>query len=84
MVTSKYCDNGDGVIYWDGPPEEEQAWLLSQPPSYVLKRRELYASPQEQLDMQYWDSINGTTTWIDHVAAVKAKCPKSDQDVITK
>jgi len=21
--------------------------------------------------MQYWDAVNGTTTWIDHVAAVK-------------
>jgi hypothetical protein len=27
-------------------------------------------------DMQYWDSVNGTTTWKDHVAAVKAKYPK--------
>jgi hypothetical protein len=26
--------------------------------------------------MQYWDAVNGTTTWKDHVAAVKAKYPK--------
>jgi len=36
----------------------------------------IYFSVQEQLDMQYWDSVNGTTTWKDHVAAVKAKYPK--------
>ena len=36
----------------------------------------IYASVQEQLDMQYWDAVNGTTTWKDHVAAVKAKYPK--------
>ena len=35
-----------------------------------------YASMQEQLDMQYWDAVNGTTTWKDHIAAVKAKYPK--------
>ena len=35
-----------------------------------------YASIAEQLDMQYWDSINGTTKWKDHIAAVKAKYPK--------
>ena len=35
-----------------------------------------YASIQEQLDMQYWDAVNGTTTWKDHIAAVKAKYPK--------
>ncbi len=36
----------------------------------------IYASVQDQLDMQYWDNVNGTTTWKDHIAAVKAKYPK--------
>tara|TARA_R100000388_G_scaffold907_1_gene1447 strand:- start:1190 stop:1510 length:321 start_codon:yes stop_codon:yes gene_type:complete len=36
----------------------------------------IYASVGDQLDMQYKDAINGTTTWKDHVAAVKAKYPK--------
>ena len=36
----------------------------------------IYASIGDQLDMQYKDLINGTTTWKDHVAAVKAKYPK--------
>ena len=36
----------------------------------------IYASVQDQLDMQYWDSVNGTTTWKDHVKAVKDKYPK--------
>ena len=42
----------------------------------VLTTDTIYASVQEQLDMQYWDLVNGTTTWKDHVAAVKAKYPK--------
>ena len=36
----------------------------------------IYLPVEEQLDMQYWDAVNGTTTWKDHVAAVKAKYPK--------
>ena len=36
----------------------------------------IYASVGDQLDMQYKDAVNGTTTWKDHVAAVKAKYPK--------
>jgi len=36
----------------------------------------IYASVGDQLDMQYKDALNGTTTWKDHVAAVKAKYPK--------
>ena len=43
---------------------------------YSRKRSEEYASLYEQLDMQYWDTVNGTTTWKDHIAAVKAKYPK--------
>ena len=44
---------------------------------YIQARQEAYGSVQDQLDMQYWDAVNGTTTWKDHVAAVKAKYPKS-------
>ena len=36
----------------------------------------IYASVGDQLDMQYKDAVNSTTTWKDHVAAVKAKYPK--------
>ena len=36
----------------------------------------IYLPIEQQLDMQYWDAVNGTTTWKDHVAAVKAKYPK--------
>lgn len=36
-----------------------------------------YASLEDQMDMQYWDAKNGTTTWADHVAKVKSDFPKS-------
>ena len=36
----------------------------------------IYLPLAQQLDLQYWDSVNGTTKWKDHVAAVKAKYPK--------
>ena len=35
-----------------------------------------YASTGDQLDMQYKDLLNGTTTWKDHVAKVKSDHPK--------
>jgi len=38
-------------------------------------RRASYKDIGEQLDMQYKDNINGTTTWKDHVAAVKSANP---------
>ena len=44
--------------------------------AYARARAEAYASLVDQLDMQYWDSVNGTTTWADHIASVKAANPK--------
>lgn len=35
-----------------------------------------YGSIQDQLDMRYWDQINNTNHWIDHINSVKAKYPK--------
>ena len=43
---------------------------------YQSDRAAAYASIGAQLDMQYWDAVNGTTTWKDHVAKVKADYPK--------
>ena len=43
---------------------------------YIQARQEAYSSIAEQLDMQYWDAVNGTTTWKDHVAQVKSDNPK--------
>lgn len=43
---------------------------------YQLDRKAEYLSIGDQLDMQYKDLINGTTTWKDHVAKVKSDNPK--------
>ena len=43
---------------------------------YKTARQEAYGSVQDQLDMQYWDNVNGTTTWKDKIAEVKADNPK--------
>ena len=39
-------------------------------------RRTAYGDVGSQLDMQYHDNVDGTTTWKDHVAKVKADHPK--------
>jgi len=43
---------------------------------YQRERATAYPSIQEQLDMQYWDKVNGTTNWEDAIAKVKADTPK--------
>jgi len=44
-------------------------------PSYVELRAAAYPSMVDQLDMQYWDGVNGTTTWADAIQAVKDAHP---------
>jgi hypothetical protein len=39
-------------------------------------RRMAYPSITEQLDMQYHDAVNGTTTWKDAIAKIKSDNPK--------
>ena len=43
---------------------------------YVQARQEAYGSIGDQLDMQYKDLVDGTTTWKDHIATVKSDNPK--------
>ena len=57
------------------PTEEEVNAKIAE--LQVIEDREIaYGSIADQLDMQYWDSVNGTTTWADHIAQVKADNPK--------
>ena len=50
------------------------AWV--DPEQYKIDRASEYPSIQEQLDMQYHDTVNGTTTWKDAIAKVKSDNPK--------
>ena len=38
---------------------------------WIEDRLQAYGSWQEQMDMQYWDEVNGTNVWKDHIAQVK-------------
>jgi len=56
----------------------KQEYLNYVPTLEILEKRKLaYPSIQEQLDMQYWDKVNGTDTWEQAINAVKAKYPKA-------
>ena len=45
---------------------------------YQRDRAVAYPSIQEQLDMQYWDAVNGTKKWQEAVAKVKTDNPKPE------
>jgi hypothetical protein len=43
---------------------------------YKEKREDSYPDWKTQMDMQYWDSVNGTTTWKDLITKIKSDNPK--------
>jgi len=44
--------------------------------AYERNRSSSYPSIEDQLDMLYWDKVNGTTTWQDKIAEIKSNNPK--------
>ena len=77
---------GDGeVIFHDGQTPPTKAEIDAEiirlekefsDNEYARNRASAYPSTGDQLDMQYHDQLDGTTTWKDAVAKVKADNPK--------
>ena len=57
---------------------DEIARLQADYDAKQYQRDRQYPSIGDQLDMQYWDAVNGTTTWKDALAQVKADNPKPE------
>jgi len=68
--------NGNSVTLDESLITEEVTRLQEDYDSKQYQRDRQYPSLAEQADMQYWDSVNGTTVWVDTIAAVKAAYPK--------
>ena len=73
------------IIKWDSANKDSQptddelnaaytAWKNAN--EYKQKRTAEYPDWQTQMDQQYWDSVNGTTTWKDAIAKIKSDYPK--------
>tara|TARA_R110000803_G_scaffold207338_1_gene275221 strand:- start:8 stop:295 length:288 start_codon:yes stop_codon:yes gene_type:complete len=52
------------------------AWV--DPNTWLEARREAYPDWQDQLDMQYHDEVNNTTTWKDAITKIKLDNPKPE------
>ena len=67
------------VVYFEGnetEPSDSDITNKIAEIEVLEARKNAYASIPDQLDMQYWDNVNGTTTWKDHIAKVKSDNPK--------
>lgn len=77
-VIVKGSDVDTCTIEWlEGTTEISKADIQAKINETQYQKDRVYPSIQDQLDMQYWDNVNGTTTWKDAVTKVKTENPKS-------
>ena len=61
----------NGAWYLEGFAPQKPA------PSYKEQRMAAYPPVGEQLDMIYWDKVNGTNLWQEMIANIKTTYPKA-------
>lgn len=61
--------NGNWYLAGHLPSEPEK--------TYTQNRQEEYPSLPDQLDMMYWDLVNGTHVWQETIRTIKEKYPKA-------
>ena len=65
-------DANDNVVAIDEPLVQIEIDKVA----YIARRQAEYKPLAEQLDMLYWDKVNNTNLWQEHINAVKTKYPK--------
>ena len=67
--------DGNKVNIVQSNVDTARATLNTEAAAVKYKTDRQYPSIGDQLDMQYWDKKNGTTTWVDAIAKVKSDNP---------
>ena len=55
----------------------KQIELQAEYESKQYQRDRKYPSIADQLDMLYWDKVNGTENWLNSIESVKSRFPKA-------
>ena len=81
---AKFIIRGDNPVEWiEGTAPISESDInakiaeIATRDAHIEPRQKAYPSIEDQLDMQYHDQVNGTTTWKDAIQAVKDANPKA-------
>ena len=75
-IVTNHPDGTQTTEVVDWTAEELAAHAEAEANAWKGNRIAAYPSTGDQFDMQYHDSVNGTTTWADAIAQVKTDNPK--------
>jgi len=74
--TGAFDASGNKITLVQSQIDNARTTLNTEAAAVKYKTDRVYPSIGDQLDMQYWDKKNGTTTWVDAIAKVKSDNPK--------
>ena len=74
--TIQWIDGTTPISQSDVETKQAELQTAYDAKEYQRDRAIAYPAMADQLDMQYWDQVNGTTTWKDAIAKVKTDNPK--------
>ena len=77
-IVTHHADGTTTTEVVDWTAEELAAHAEAEANAWKGARVAAYPSWQDQLDMQYHDLVDGTTTWEDAIAQVKEDNPKPE------
>ena len=77
-IVTHHSDGTTTTEVVDWTAEELAAHAEADANAWKGARVAAYPSWQDQLDMQYHDAVDGTTTWEDAIAQVKTDNPKPE------
>ena len=75
-IVTHHSDGTTTTEVVDWTPEQLAAQAETEANAWKYARINAYPSTGDQFDMQYHDSVDGTTTWADAIAKVKTDNPK--------
>ena len=75
-IVTHHSDGTTTTEVVDWTAEENAAHAEADANAWKGARINAYPSTGDQFDMQYHDSVDGTTTWADAIAKVKTDNPK--------
>ena len=75
-IVTHHADGTTTTEVVDWTAEELAAHAEAEANAWKGARVAAYPSTGDQFDMQYHDSVDGTTTWADAIAKVKTDNPK--------
>ena len=74
--TGAFDASGNKITLVQSQIDSARTTLNTEAAAVKYKTDRVYPSIGDQLDMQYWDQVNGTTKWKEAIAKVKADNPK--------